>query len=446
MKKIIEKIDMKKLLIIYLLIQPIIDIITSVSVRHISASLTLGIFVRTLFMVFIVIYSLVISNKKNRTKSLIYYSLIVVFSLIYLFVCYNKFGMTMILTQIKGLIKALYLPVVLVALLNIQKEKNIQIENKFFVWTLLIYTATFFITRVFGFAYPSYEVGYKEGTNGLFYAANETGAILGILSPLLFIEFFKEFKLINILSIFLLLFSILEIGTKVPFISIIVLEILFVLVCLIKFLKKENRKKLLIKIGTSIACFLAFMLVIGYMPVGKNLQINVVQSISNKFFNNENKDGLNNDKEDEENKINMAESLSGRDLFLKDNIERYKNSSILEKLFGNGYLIINNEEIAENKTVEMDVFDIIYSLGIIGTILIFLPEVYMIILIIIKIIKNIKKVIFNEEIILLCYSIAIAYGISLLVGHVLIAPAVSIFIILDYITVKDKLVEIDTVE
>jgi hypothetical protein len=394
-------------------------------------------------MIFITIYSFIIINKKEKIKSLIYYILVGIYALVYLFVCYKQNGTAMILTQIKGLIKTLYLPIVLVAFFNISREKDIKIENKYFVWTLLVYTVTIFLARILGIAYPSYEVGYKEGTEGLFFAANEIGAILGILAPLLFIEFFKENKWINIISILLLVFSILEIGTKVPFLAVGGLVIVFILICLIKLLNKENIRINVAKIGITVISLLIFILVMGYMPLGKNLDINVIKTISTKISNqNKENNVIDSTTQNDDEKIEINITVSGRDLFFANNLERYKNSSLLEKIFGNGYLTITDEEVQENKLVEMDIFDIAFSHGIIGTILIFLPFIYMLVTIIINIFKKIKKVILSETIILLCYSIAIAYGISLLAGHVLVAPAVAIFIIYNFISLDKELKEL----
>lgn len=443
MENIIKKININKILIIYLILQPGIDIITSLCVRNISASLTLGVFVRTFFMIFIVLYSLAVINKKDRIKSLIYYICLGIYTIVYLITCYNQNGITMILTQIKGIIKNLYLPVVLVALIYITKEKNIKIENKYFVWTLLGYTVTMFITKVFGLAYVSYVTGINEGTVGLFYAANEIGAILGILAPLLFIQVFKELKWGNCICIILLIFAVLEIGTKVPFLSMIGLVIVFIIICLLKIFNRENRKENLTKIIVTIISSVIVILVMGYMPLGKNLGVNVLKTISNQFFNkniNGNIDSGSLKKDDE---INVNITVSGRDVLLANNLERYKNSTLVEKIFGNGYLTTVEGDVQENKTVEMDIFDILFSHGIIGIILIFLPAAYMIATIFINIIKNFKKVIFNEDIVLLCYSIAIAYGISLLAGHVLVAPAVAIFIIYNFVNINDRLKEIN---
>ena len=71
MKLKLGKIDMKEIIIVYILLQPIIDVITSFLVRSVSEVLTLGIIVRTLFMIFVAIYSLIISEKKYKIKLLI---------------------------------------------------------------------------------------------------------------------------------------------------------------------------------------------------------------------------------------------------------------------------------------------------------------------------------------------------------------------------------------
>ena len=64
----IKQLNIQKLFIVFIVIQPIIDIITSVLVRHVSNVLTLGIFIRTIFMIAIVLYSFIISDKKYRIK------------------------------------------------------------------------------------------------------------------------------------------------------------------------------------------------------------------------------------------------------------------------------------------------------------------------------------------------------------------------------------------
>ena len=58
----------EKILGLYIILQPIIDIITSLCVRNSLGSLSFGIVIRTLFMVALAIYTLIKLDKKNRCK------------------------------------------------------------------------------------------------------------------------------------------------------------------------------------------------------------------------------------------------------------------------------------------------------------------------------------------------------------------------------------------
>ena len=96
--------------------------------------------------------------------------------------------------------------------------------------------------------------------------------------------------------------------------------------------------------------------------------------------------------------------------FLSDNYNYFKKQNIIKILFGIG---LANNDI---KMVEIDIFDIIFRFGIIGFIIYIIP-------IILSISWNkLRKV---DKISLILFLI-----ISLTSGHVLIYPAVSIYIAL----------------
>lgn len=118
--------------------------------------------------------------------------------------------------------------------------------------------------------------------------------------------------------------------------------------------------------------------------------------------------------------------VSGRETLLKTTLDIYKNSSPLDKIVGLGFTNtkeINNPNI--EKLIEMDFFDIFFYFGIGGFLLFVIPYIFFAILILEKIIKY-KK--FNWETIGYIFMIGLLFGIALLVGHVLSAPAVSIFL------------------
>lgn len=64
-----NKINFQNIFIVYILLQPIIDIITSLCIRNISETLSLGIVIRVFFMLFVMIYSIIKVPKKDKIKT-----------------------------------------------------------------------------------------------------------------------------------------------------------------------------------------------------------------------------------------------------------------------------------------------------------------------------------------------------------------------------------------
>lgn len=219
-KKIFPKINFENIFILYIILQPIIDIITSLCVRNLSETLTLGIFVRTLFMLCIMIYTIIKVDKKSRWQILLYYFFIAIYCISFVINSYTKYGLSMIFTQIKGLVKTFYFPIILASLVLIYKNKPYSTKQKYLNITLAIYVLTIVVCKIFSVGYPTYPQNDKAGTIGLFFAGNETSAIVAMLSPICFGVFISQkFSVLNAILCALTVFTMLEIGTKVAFIS-----------------------------------------------------------------------------------------------------------------------------------------------------------------------------------------------------------------------------------
>lgn len=479
MKAILKKINIKKIITIYMLIQPILDVFTSLLVRNISEYLTLGVFVRTIFMVGIAIYSLIICDKKYRTKMLIYYSCVAIYIISFLINIYLQYGFNGIISQIKGVVKTFYLPIILVALIPILKDKNNRIDNKTFVYSLLGYTLVIFLAKVFGVSYSTYDDGYKEGTIGLFYAANEIGAIICCLAPILVLCLLNKNKrtnqnnidksgnktmakvsiknnIIYVITLILYIFSILEMGTKAPFFGGIGLSIVTILVCIISFFT-INKKEYLIKGSIVIAITLVTLILVPYNPIGMNIEkTNGVSFPKITEFKKseeeeekeseitETKETNTSEKTDNQHQNSLINNslISGRDAFLANNLEIYKNASIQSKLLGIGYMKQDNESLTPLKLVEMDYFDIIICQGIFGFIIYFIPFIILAIIVLKNLFKNIKKAVVKQEIWLMMYSVIDVMSAALLAGHVLTTPASGIYISALIIQLHEKIKEL----
>lgn len=420
----LKKINFQNFIIIYIILQPIIDIITSLCIRNISETLSLGIAVRVLFMLFIMIYAIIKTNKKSRIKLIIYYSFIALYGIAYLLNSYFKYNFSMIFTQIKGIIKVFYFPIVLVSLYEIYRENNFSSFEKYLNISLIIYIASIIICKIFSIGYPTYPNNDKLGTIGLFYAGNETSAILALLSPICFWRLVKKkFNIFNVIICIATVFAMLEIGTKVSALSIIVLLTLTFLLTGIKMFTIE-RKNVFKQFIFIILIIIITIGSISYTPAGKNLNINIFE----KEEENVTKPITQEDKTTDSKKV-QTEVLSGRNKYFQKSLKKYLESDLLTKLTGNGYISYSDKKgVYESKLVEIDYFDIFFCHGILGTLIYIIPLIVIAANLFKRLFNNFINNIKNNYTIFTLYAILIACGIALLAGHVFTAPAVSIFL------------------
>ena len=110
--------------------------------------------------------------------------------------------------------------------------------------------------------------------------------------------------------------------------------------------------------------------------------------------------------------------FSSRLTFLENTRNSYLDSSVSEKFFGIGFIERYGTDELSLKTIEMDIFDIFYRSGIVGFILYLIP-VYFVLS------KRRKRIGLKTKL-----SISIFIFISILAGHVLTSPAVSIYLVI----------------
>ena len=451
------------LITIYILIQPIIDVMTSICVRYINNTITVGIIVRIVFLIAIAIYAIISAKPKEKIEILIYYAIISIYCIAFLLNIRANYETKIAIMQVKYLLKTFFQPVVLVALLVILKNK--QINNKYIIHTLLGYVFIIIITYIMGIGFDSYADGSAFGKNGLFYAANEIGTIICILLPYLAMALLDKNTLNNdkinyyiyIFTLICSIFAALTMGTKVPFIGMIAILLVSVCVCIINIIKRKDVKQYTYQAVIGIIIMVFMFSILGYTPVGKNLQ--VLTSKISKFFginntveigNTENWNNSvisNNTTTDNTSIVNTAtnntveidntknDSLSNivtsnRQQFLEINGEIYKKAKITDKLLGMGYTEVNDGEVKERKLVEIDYYDILYSNGMIGLSIQFLPLVISTIYILVNLLKNINMLFKNETIFRL-YMVLITLLVAKLSGHVFCAPSVSFYLSLE---------------
>ena len=295
--------------------------------------------------------------------------------------------------------------------------------------SFLIINIIILISIFTGTSFYSYGIE-SRGFSGWFYSANEMSAIITIALPISLLYFNKSEKIYNILYfVFMCLLSIVvvAIGTKTSVLSVIIVQFFLCAISIIKKNKKVLFNMIVLLIIVFIELFIGDKIIDHFenfrvTPHKKYVNMSCpVKENFNSFI------PVNDEKSDFEKFINKI--LSDRDSHLKENLLYMRKQPAINYLFGFSF-----DKSQDNKLsitlIEMDPFDSIFRFGIIGCILIYLPSILIFIQILLKIFKT-KTI----KLLTCHYLISFVLGIviSTLVGHVISAPAVSIYLTLSLI-------------
>lgn len=409
MEKFIKK-NINIIISIFILIGPIIDLLTGVFIHTLKINLTIGIIVRVLFLISIILITIFIFKKR---KIIIPYLIIGLYFICYIMgILLYKNGLGL-LFEIQNLVKVFYFPIVFIALFSIKEE--IDIDNKILVKTLYLYLILILIPTTLGIGYKTYEIT-KAGTLGFFNSANEISGIISILTPILFI--ILEDKMNIVLKIILgivYLVVILMMGTKTPLLALCFTVGVFLAYLVIECIKKKKYKSIIISISILIVGVFGLILVLPKTNFYKNIKTHLdfleVENITDVFKKKELIDHF---------------IFSQRLTFLEKENKLYSKSNLYQKAFGIGYL--NNGK--ETKMIEMDYFDIFYHHGVIGFLVYFSILIYLFR----------KKIKFNKsfEGYMLRTSFLLILILSFFTGHIITAPAVSIIVTILILKIFNK--------
>ena len=79
MEKLKEKITIPNIIIAFIILQPIIDIITSLSIEYIGLNITFGMIIRTIFMAFVAILGIIKAKAKYNIGMCVYFGLLLLY-------------------------------------------------------------------------------------------------------------------------------------------------------------------------------------------------------------------------------------------------------------------------------------------------------------------------------------------------------------------------------
>lgn len=428
---------MEKMLIIFIAIQPILDLLTSFSMHYIKTSLTFGVIIRTIMFAITAAYIAFSAVKKKRKKILVYFVALFAVLLLNLLIGYQSKVTFNLVEEIKFITKTIYFILMLFSYYfvwdYIKNKKTDALLNKI-VFGMTIVGLVMIVSVFTGTAIKSYN--YGVGSKGWFSSGNEISAIMAICSPMVIIYSLKNTTnwkdIYNWLPTLLILISCLIVGTKVGMISsFFFIAVTIVLVLSQFFLKSNvNRRKLTVNLILSIfvlSTLTAFSLNTSALD---NLKQNTQKLEAQEKAAAEETEAEEGQPTTEThtpvktNKV-IRLLLSSRDIFLVNKNNEFKEANFGQKLFGLGYS--TTKENSHTKMIEMDFFDLFYAFGIIGFLLYMIPIVYFLLSFFRSLLKN-GRTFFSFENILMFLGLIIGIGVSVLAGHVFSAPAVSIYV------------------
>lgn len=401
------------LLIIFILLQPILDLITGFGIHIWKMDITIGIIIRMIFLL-VILYSVMFVYKKKQNW--LYYGILIVYGLLYVLgIILFKDGVGLF-SEIQGLCRVFYFPVLLIALYSIKDE--IKISKMTLMVVLVTYLVCILVPNCLNLGFETYEIT-KAGTLGFFNSANEISGIISLLTPIMILIFVSSKKIIPAVIISCIyLYVILTIGTKTPLLSLGITIFFTYLWFIYNAVKVKKYKRIGISLIALVLFTIALILILPKTTFYKNIETHLnylkLDNVTEVF---------------EDEKLVDHFIFSSRLKFMKERQQDYMDGNIYQKLFGIGYL--NNQK--EAKAVEMDYFDIYYNHGIIGFILFFGIYGYFFYLIM----KERRKLDFEQY--MLYISILLSIFLSFFTGHIITAPAVSILVtVLLLMLVKQK--------
>ena len=383
-----------KIVYLFLLFSPLLDALTSIFVHNTNLGFSIGTIIRGIFLLLVLIW---IKNNIKNKKILIFFILYVLLALMYFFGRYRG----NILPEITNLFQIFYLPIML---LFFSKYNNDNINDKLMVKIYLLYLNLVLIPYIFNLGYSLTEsYSNKVGYFGLFIGGNEISGILVGLAPIVlsYVSNSKNYilKVVTYIELFLVMILV---GTKTLFIGIII-TILYLIYRRLRYayvVMNEKKSKWPYLIG-----IIPVVLVIIFfpkLPMIKNIKTTL------EFYKIEKVSDVITIK-------NLDNVVFSKRLSNLNNINKvFIKSESQDFIYGLGF-----SKIKSINVIEIDLFDIFYSIGIFGTFVYFLLILY-----------TVKFNGLRKDKSLAC---ALLILMSLFTGHILTKPMVSIFIALLYL-------------
>ena len=371
------------LISIFLLISPVIDLLTQSNIIK-TNYYSIGLILRGLFLISIIFLTIFTYKKK---KLFIPYSILLIYFIIYISGSILYKDTFSLIKDVQGLIRVFYFPIIFLSLYSLREEIRI---SKYTLWTTLcIYTLFLYILFI-------------TNNQSLLKDYFELKGIISILVPFIFIMTSNTNNILKKIIIFLIFIGTSFILRSKTILLSFYLTIFLTIIYIIKRqIQERNIKQIILLIFISIITLSSMTITIPKIILNNHKNLTISKVIK-----------------DEElvNKYIMNQRLTR----LKKKALVYKESNIYQKLFGIGYYK-DKEEI---NIIKMDYFDIYYSHGLIGFLLFFI----IILIILYKVLDKTKYEDYNNY--MFHISLLLVIVLSLFNGSIITSPSSSLICII----------------
>ncbi|AIF45592.1 O-antigen ligase family protein [Virgibacillus sp. SK37] len=406
----LQSIKQNKLLFFLIIIQPILDLLTPLTK---DLPLSIGALFRAILMLGLFFYIANTFFKKNKAYFTAYAGSFFAIAIMFV-INFTSKPHFVFFTELNFLLKVSYFLVMTYFILNLLQKKPWQ--------NALILKATMIASCLIGFSFwlaiftetsISSYMDANAGYSGWFFAANELSVIVLILLGIIVSTLTYTNDLLAWLSFLLIISMIPMIGTKTAFLGGLVIVLGHTILLLWKTRMRVWKHP---TVTAYLLVIILFFTLLPFTPATSDSRPNSMQQAEQSK-----PVVIHTDTSAIYMHPKVVHVLSSRPIYLESIKTDFQEAELSRQLFGLGYA---GDYEKQPKIIEMDFFDLFFSFGYIGSILLLLP-IFMIIWQTVRRPSSSMAAKGNLLLILL-----LCGGISFLAGHVLFAPSVMSYIAL----------------
>ena len=446
------------LLMLYVLLQPVLDAATSLAAEA-KLPLTPGTVIRVVFLVWVVCWLVFAKSYDGKKRVLLYGGLITAYLAAFFCRSLLQGGLPLLMDNASEALKVFYALYLALFLYALYRQRGFLLP----LWTVAAcgagYCLIILIAFLTGTSFASYNAGY--GYSGWFYSANDVSTIILLSSPVLLylclerLPRAKNWKSRIGLSavVFSVIFSATFLGTKLVYLGVLAYLAAAFFWYLIRFLVTKDKGLFR---GLGLVLVLCVVLLYPVSPLNAYMNDVFVPMSGEDEAAMAESLAIEGVKEADRAAKNAALEAAARDTWLGDLIEsnplveklnwllsrrllyiapilqEYLDGGLWIKVMGLGYGQTADYVRDIHQLVEMEPVMMLLRHGVAGFCLGYVPVLAAVVWIAVRVLRRLKEWLSDLNACSLLYSAIVAFAASVVVGHVLQSPSVSVLAVAVY--------------